>query len=700
MAFNTGNPVEPNGSTDPRDLTDNAAIIDKLVNSSDLTWLGRLSKSLKTWAGMTAEHNTAQVERSVEFQQFLLSSGYEVPVPYVPSISITRTTQTVIYNGEIYRPKQAALPFVTTTFAADSEKWVANGDNSLRQSLASVDGASLVGWKGRPLSDALMVFPEHHGAVGDGVTNDAVAYQAALDSLPEYGTLYHKPGSTYRLVNGVDINKKGTTILGYSGKILYPKSTFTYFHCLRVNVADVSLIGIEIDSPVGLARDDTGFAIRVDPVDNCLIHGCTIRRTASAAIWVTSATGVRVSNNYIWFPLADGIHFSDGARNFVCEGNAITGSHDDAIAVVGDVPGDASVPIQGSVTGNSIDGTVAGHGITLIACDGINVVGNTMRATAFAGIGCYFWHVTGPIIAADWANNCLIADNIIIAPGSAQLNADNNCGIYAGAFRNTIIRNNKIHGPAAETVSLSSGIRISACQGLTIEANEIRDSLSYGIWSPDSNTNEAVNHAELTIHGNRFYNIAKEVVRVVTSASGVGDTMVTKNRAYKCGYISSVTNIITIGKVGANLLNMSGNINIDGSKGFFFDPATCTNIRVSDNSPEIPISFIPGAMATTSGWNTASSTGRYVDRGQLRFFRVQVVVTTKGPGTGCRINLPGAMRSGSPPFIITGKNTGNGMSLSATLVSLTQFDVFTYNNTDPTTADGQTIDISGWYERA
>jgi hypothetical protein len=568
------------------------------------------------------------------------------------------------------------------------------------QALSGQNGAGLLGWKGRPISDALMVLPEHYGAKGDGVTDDSVAYQLALNSLPEYGTLHHKAGSTYRLVNGVDINKKGTTIVGYSGKIIYPKSTATFYHCYRVNVSDVSLIGLEIDSPVGLVRDDTGFAIRVDPVDNCLIHGCTIRRTASAAIWVTSATGTRVANNYIWYPLADGIHFSDGARNFVCDGNSITGTHDDAIAVVGDVPGDSSIPLQGTVTGNSIDGTVAGHGITLIACDGINVVANTMRSTAFAGIGCYFWHLTGAPVASDWANNCLIADNVIIAPGTAQLNENNNCGIYAGAFRNSTIRDNKIHGPSVETVSLSSGIRISACQGLTIEGNEIRDCLSYGVWSPDNNTNEAVNHAELTIHGNRFYNVAKEIVRVVTSAASVGDTIITQNRAYKCGYSSSVTNIVTVSKVGTNLLNMSGNTNVDGSKAFFFDPATCSNFRVADNAPEIPITYNPAAAASLGSWTTASSNGRFVDRGQLRFFRAQVTITTKGTGTGCRLNLPGSMRAGSPPFIITGKNTSNGISLSASLVTLSTVDIFTYNNTDPSTADGQVIDISGWFERA
>lgn len=184
MAYNTGNPVEPSGSSDPRDLRDNAQIIDKLVNSSDLTWLGRLGNTLKTWAGMTAEHNAAQVQRNAEFQQFLLSSGYEVPVPYAPGISITRTTQTVVYNGELYRPKQASLPFITTTFPADSAKWIANGDNSFRQELGSKvgdGGTSLTGYRGRLLSDKLheSVSIADAGGIDDGVFDNAAAFIAA-----------------------------------------------------------------------------------------------------------------------------------------------------------------------------------------------------------------------------------------------------------------------------------------------------------------------------------------------------------------------------------------------------------------------------------------------------------------------------------------------------------------------------------------
>ncbi|MGN7501334.1 hypothetical protein ACTHO9_33145, partial [Pseudomonas lactis] len=114
MAFNTGNPVEPNGSTDPRDLKDNAPILDKLVNGSDLSWLGRLGKVLKTWAGMEKD-----------FSDLLLRSGFEsVFIPYAAGAIIDRATQLVQRNGELYRViNQADLPLTLTgNWAADELK--------------------------------------------------------------------------------------------------------------------------------------------------------------------------------------------------------------------------------------------------------------------------------------------------------------------------------------------------------------------------------------------------------------------------------------------------------------------------------------------------------------------------------------------------------------------------------------------------
>ena len=205
MAYNTGNPVEPNGSDDPRDLIDNAQIGDKLINSSDLTWLGRLGKVLKTWAGMTAEFIAAQAQRVVEFNEFLESSGYEVPVDYAAGLSITRPTQVVRFGGELYRAKDASLPFTTTTWAADAAKFFATGDSVLRQDLAQ-NGAAMNEYRDRTVKDKL----DEHRSLNDflaengGVMTTAIA--AAEASAYQYIDL---AGGTYTAaVQGSTLTKK------------------------------------------------------------------------------------------------------------------------------------------------------------------------------------------------------------------------------------------------------------------------------------------------------------------------------------------------------------------------------------------------------------------------------------------------------------------------------------------------------------
>ncbi|MFV3015260.1 hypothetical protein ACM9HO_06085, partial [Pseudomonas sp. KHB2.9] len=141
MAFNTGNPVEPNGSTDPRDLSDNAAIIDKFSTSNDLTWPDRLGRVRKTLRGL-----------GQQVADWLAASGWEpVFVQYAAGASVQRPTQLIERNGELYRVAlQSLLPLALTgTWATDAPKLVAVGNYPLRQELADPDdiskGSSMLG---------------------------------------------------------------------------------------------------------------------------------------------------------------------------------------------------------------------------------------------------------------------------------------------------------------------------------------------------------------------------------------------------------------------------------------------------------------------------------------------------------------------------------------------------------------------------
>lgn len=162
MAYNTNNPV---GSTDPRDLYDNAENLDKLVNGADPFYADRLGKLRESWSGMENSFTNAQegretaftlsqADKESRFQAFLVSSGYVSKGNYAANVVLAERNEYVAVNAAttgtspgLYRPNASAtLPLTLTgTWATDSANLVLLGDDVLRQELAAPAGALKVG---------------------------------------------------------------------------------------------------------------------------------------------------------------------------------------------------------------------------------------------------------------------------------------------------------------------------------------------------------------------------------------------------------------------------------------------------------------------------------------------------------------------------------------------------------------------------
>src|SRR5699024_6353242 len=141
--YNTGNPI---GSTDPRDLYDNAENLDAAVNDpSRDAWSDRLGRSRKTMSGMEREFNTDQDSRDNRFNTFIAASGYQFLGDYASGIEITEYNQIVRdAGGEFWRLSgQVELPYTTTGAGLpESDALTPLGDAVLRQQLADpVQGA-------------------------------------------------------------------------------------------------------------------------------------------------------------------------------------------------------------------------------------------------------------------------------------------------------------------------------------------------------------------------------------------------------------------------------------------------------------------------------------------------------------------------------------------------------------------------------
>ncbi|HDS1744194.1 hypothetical protein [Pseudomonas sp. M2] len=137
MAYNTGNPV---GSTDPRDLYDNAPIFDKYVNGDDPFVTDRLGKQRLSISGQNEDFQNAQDGREAAFDEFLESSAFIWIGDYGPGLTFTSRSQYTVRDGYAYRlANTTTLPYTTTgNWSLEQSNFsLVNSDDILRQDLSN-----------------------------------------------------------------------------------------------------------------------------------------------------------------------------------------------------------------------------------------------------------------------------------------------------------------------------------------------------------------------------------------------------------------------------------------------------------------------------------------------------------------------------------------------------------------------------------
>ena len=89
--YNTGNPL---GSAAVKDLYDNAENFDTALNDlTAVSWTDRLGNVRLSWVGMERKFGNFLNASSEQFQQFLISSGYEDLGDYAAGLQITSRNQ-------------------------------------------------------------------------------------------------------------------------------------------------------------------------------------------------------------------------------------------------------------------------------------------------------------------------------------------------------------------------------------------------------------------------------------------------------------------------------------------------------------------------------------------------------------------------------------------------------------------------------
>lgn len=342
---NTYKTLNPLGSNNARDLSDNASNFDEYMNSDLPSIKDRFDKRRETLAGnqvafddaqegraqeftdsqaeRESEFNADQYERDAAFQTFLDGTGWSSIGAYGAGVVITSHTQTVDYLGQPYAlkpsiPVSLDNPYVITgNWPTESQNFKLVGDNSLRQELAGPNGSDLISCKlsltgsirrsiTQRLEDYISV--KDFGAVGDGVyrpvsdwyTPGNAQYRGYADLAAVQADYPHVTSAT----NSIDwAGIQAALDANIGGMITGTKGVYVVDDTLYQSPAS-TVVGASAGDNIGLSSNEKGFRIKTYGAGVPRIWtdrglpdtpAGTLVDAPTCPVWVFTGTGCSVS---------------------------------------------------------------------------------------------------------------------------------------------------------------------------------------------------------------------------------------------------------------------------------------------------------------------------------------------------------------------------------------------------------------------